>query len=191
MADISTLLLLLTARARIEGDWLLIEYHATNRGSQTVMTYDGASGEPGQEYPDLSSHRGVFITYMNQGIVQIKRALVTPPSGKVTAVRIPALSRLLPGESRTVRFKLPLPLTEKSEFSPDFDGATYELRKVKSLQVCLGYMILPEGSTLNPFPENPQAFKVVGSHGAQREATATVEIAVTVRFRTDGQFHRL
>lgn len=188
--DVPAILLLLTARARIEGNWLLIEYQTSNRGADPVLTYDAAAGEPGQEYPDLSHHRGLFVSYRPPGTVQVKRALVTPVGRKVTAVHSPALFQLLPGQSRTVKFKLPLPLTEKSEFSPDFDGAQYELREASSMQVCVGYMTLPTGSKLEPFPENPQAFKVIGSHGPQQEATANAATTVTVRVRTDGQFHR-
>lgn len=188
MPDVSTILLLLTTRARIEGDWLLIEYQTANRGTDTVLTYDAAPGDPTQEYPDLSRHYGLFVSYRHPGTVQVKRVLATPVGPKVTFVDIPAVFQLLPGHSRTVKFKLPLPLTEKSEFSPEFDGAKYELREANSVEVCVGYMTLPAGSKLKPFPENPQAFKVIGSHGPQREATATVATTVTVRVRTDGQF---
>jgi hypothetical protein len=59
------------------------------------------------------------------------------------------------------------------------------------VQVCIGFMSLPPGSTLRPFPANPRAFKVVGAHGPQDVATGAATITVPVRKRTDAAFRRL
>lgn len=179
-----------SASARIEGEWLLLDYRVENRGTEPVLTYDGATGDSGQEYPDLSAHRGLYVFYREPATVQVARMLV-PPTGKVTAVLIPVVYRLEGGETRLVKLRLPLPLTEKCELSPHFDGATYEARQARAVQVRIGFMWLPAGSTLRPFPANPRAFKVVGPHGPQEIAGGAATITVPVRMRTDAAFRRL
>ena len=133
----------LSLRARTEGDWLLVDYEAKNASTETVFCYDGAPGDPGQDYPDLSAHLGLFVRWGEGARVSVKRILGAPPPGrKVTKVVVPSLSRLEAGQSREVRFRLPLPLVEKSEFSPHFAQAVYETRTAKTLEMVLGHMVL-------------------------------------------------
>lgn len=180
----------LSLRARTEGDWLLVDYEAKNAGAETVFCYDGAPGEPGQDYPDLSTHLGLFVRWGEPAKVSIKRILGAPPPGrKVTRVIVPSLSRLDPGQSREVRFRLPLPLVEKSEFSPHFVRASYEARAAKTLEIVLGHMILPPGSAAEPLSGNPRAWKVRGAHGPQQLATASASLTVSVKVRTDTSFY--
>jgi hypothetical protein len=196
MADPALLSLALTIRARLEGECLLVHYVSKNPGAEPLYSYDGAPGAPDEEFPDLSSHLGLFVSYRQPAgpddlpAVSVKRILGTPPPGrKVTDVFIPAVFRLMPGKSREVRFRIPVPLIEKSEFSPDFPDARYELRSAKVLQLVIGYMALPPETKLKPFADNPLTFKVVGAHGSQDFASAAVELAVPVKVRTDGLFY--
>lgn len=190
MTSPSTIPVSLALRARADGDRLLVDYEARNDGGATVFGYDGAPGDANEEYPDLSAHLGLFVRWVEPATVSIRRILGSPPPGrKVTKVVVPALSRLEPGESRHVRFRLPLPLAEKSQFSPRFIGADRETREASTLQLVVGYMVLPEGSTAEPFPANPAAWKARGPHGPQVLVTASFAIALRVRVRTDASFY--
>ena len=181
---------LVSVSARVEAERLLVDYRIQNRGSEPVCTYDGAAGAVGEDYPDLSSHRGVYVIFREPATLHVKRILVVPP-GKTTQVLIPAVYRLEPGETRHVKLSLPAPVTEKCELSPHFDGATYEPAQARALQLVVGFMSLPSGSSLHPFPADPRAFKVVGSHGPQDFASGVATITVPVRKRTDSAFRRV
>ena len=190
MTSPSTIPVSLALRARADGDRLLVDYEARNDGGVTVFGYDGAPGDAVEEYPDLSAHLGLFVRWVKPATVSIRRILGAPPPGrKVTKVVVPALSRLEPGQVRSVRFRLPLPLAEKSQFSPRYIGADRETRETSTLQLVVGYMVLPAGSTAEPFPANPAAWKVRGPHGPQVLATASFSIALRVRVRTDAAFY--
>jgi hypothetical protein len=190
MENRSPIPITLSLRARTEGEWLLVEYEAKNASAGMVFCYDGAPGDPGQDYPDLSAHLGLFVRWEEPATVAVKRILGAPPAGrKVTKVIIPSLSRIDAGQSREVRFRLPLPLTEKCEFSPNFAQAIYEARNAKTLQIVLGHMVLPPGSAAEPFSGNPRAWRVRGAHGPQQLATASTSLAVPVKVRTDGSFY--
>jgi len=191
MVQLETTLLTVTVQARIEGEWILIDYHTANRSAVDVYSYDAAPGEPGEEYPDFSPLRGLYVCHSRDaGKVLVKRMLGSPPAGhKATAVTIPALFQLKPGQARDVKFKLPLPLADKSEFSPHFAEAKYEQHTAKALELVIGYMALPAGSSVKPFPDNPMAFKAQGAHGPQQFAVATVAAAVPVKSRVDGSFY--
>jgi hypothetical protein len=182
--------LALTVLARAEAEWLLVHYEVTNPNADPVYSYDGAPGDPDQEYPDLSAHVGLFVRSGDPATVAVKRILGMPPPGKtVNVVFVPPVFRLLPGEPRSVKFKLPLPLVDKSEYSPDFPDARYERRTAKVLQLVIGYMALPPKSEVKPFPANPLAFRVLGTHGPQHFATAAAAVSVPVEARTDEMFY--
>lgn len=180
----------MSAAAKVAGGWLLVDYKVVNRGPVPVCTYDGAPGDPASEYPNFADHYGVFVRFRPPDGAEVRRIFGPPPPDKdYKKILIPSVFELKPGAGRAVKFKMPLPLTSKSQFSPPFADMKIEDKPCKSVLIVVGYMTLPPKSKLEPFPENPQAFRVIGTHGPQELATALVPLSLVMKARTDDAFY--
>jgi hypothetical protein len=192
MADTneSTPAVSLSLQGEIKENWLQIHYTVSNHGKATILTYDGAAGDGAQGWPDLSSQ--VYVSFAAPHMACVKR--VRPPLPKdrdVTFVRMPAVYRLAPGQSREVRFRLPLPLVERSEWSPHFKDAKYELRSIEQVQLWVGYFEQQEGTQLKPLDKAPGAYLVRGVFGKQEFATRAIALRLDLKARVDAAFERM
>ena len=179
----------LSANCRIESGALLVDYELTNRGPQPVVAFDGAVGDPAKKYEDLS--KNLYIGVRGHEAVQILRIVPQPPTGVAVAhVPVPALSLIEPGQTRSVSLKLPLPLKERSQFTPDYPGATYETRQYGKVILVIQTALKTEKTKLVPFPSNPAAYKLEGEAGPGGRVEASCNTAVDVLVRTDGGFLR-
>jgi len=179
----------LTAQVREKA--LLVGYGITNRDSRTLVSFDGAIGAGGGEFPDLTG--SCYVSYAGPGVVRVMR--IRPPAHPTkdtTRTFIPPASEVRPGETRRVRFSLALPLRERSEFSPDFSGATYEKQAVTRLELYIGCFWKTEETVLQVLTP-PNVWRVVkGAPLSQifpvsRVAPVNCELLV----RTDAKFVRM
>jgi hypothetical protein len=180
----------LKVTCRVHNQELLVEYWLNNHSNRPLLAYDGAPGiPPGAEWPDLDGQ--IYIS-AGDGQVELKRINPPlPPGGLANRVFIPPVSQVRPGEERNVRFRLQLPLVERSQYTPDFSGAQYQDRLAPAIQLIIGYFWRTESMELTPFPENPKAFRVVGAHGEQKFLSSGCAGEVPVKVRVDHQFQRL
>jgi len=180
----------LAVRCHIKEGKLYVEYGVKNDGKQPLLAYDGAPGAPADaEWPDLAGQIYVSVT---RDAVALKRIYPpSPPGVNVNRVFIPPLSLTAPGASRIVRFVLPLPLVERSQYTPDFSGAQYKEVSVSSLQLCLGCFWKTGAMEVQPLAENPKAFHLKGAHGQQTILCASAPQTIQVKERTDPQFQRI
>ena len=179
----------LTVTCRVQDQKLLVEYSISHHGSQPLLAYDGAPGiPPGAQWPDLDGQ--IYIS-AGDGLVELKRINPPSPAGKLSArAFVPPVSQVFPGEPRSVRFQLPLPLVERSQYTPDFPGAQYQERMVHWIRVTLGYFWKGKSTELQAFPENPTAYRVLGAHGKQQFVSSGCTQDALVRVRVDDQFQR-
>jgi len=182
--------ILLELDCRAEQGKLHVRYALRNDGGLPLLAYDGAPGKPPEaEWPDLAGQLYVSVTGDK---VSLKRILAPlPPGIEVNRVFIPPLSRTMPGERREVRFVLDEPVAERSEFTPDFPGATWREETARYVELQLGCFWMTPGMEPVPFPANPKAFRLKGAHGAQSFLTVQKQCAVRVKQRTDAAFRRL
>ena len=175
---------------RVHNRMLLVEYSLQNRGNRALLAYDGAAGvPPDADYPSLDGQ--IYISVVDD-CVDLKRINPPPlPGVNMNRVFIPPISQVLPGTSRTARFCLRLPLVERSQYTPDFSGAQYQERVARTVQLWIGYFWRTESMQLQPFPANPDAFRVLGAHGQQRFASAGRSQEVDVKVRVDEAFQRV
>jgi hypothetical protein len=182
--------ILVSLDCHVEAGKLFVRYALTNNGRLPLLTYDGAPGKPPDaEWPDLKGQ--LYVSVLGDK-VSLKRIDAPPPPGVLVNRRfIPPLSQTLPGEQREVRFVLEEPVTERSEFTPDFAGATYVEQTVHYVELQLGCFWRTQAMELIPFPANPKAFRLKGTHGAQSFLTTQKQCAVRVKQRTDPAFRRI
>jgi hypothetical protein len=179
----------LSVKCRTEGGVLLVDYELTNGGPQPVVAFDGAVGDPAKKYEDLT--KNVYVGVHGNEAVRILRIVPKPPAGvSVAHVPVPALSLLEPGSTRSVSFKLPLPLKERSQFTPDFPGATYDSREYGKVVLVIQTALKIETTKLVPFPANPAAYKLEGQAGPGGRVEASCNTPVDVFVRTDNGFLR-
>jgi hypothetical protein len=114
-----------------------------------------------------------------------------PTGAAVNRVFIPPLSETLPGQTRNVKFCLKLPLTERSQYTPDFAGALYKEHSVRRVELYIGCFWRTAAMELIPLPANPEAFRLKTAHGSQSILCASSTQTVTVRERTDDKFQRI
>jgi len=180
----------LKMNCRVQNRELLIEYWLNNHGNRPLLAYDAAPGLPvGAEWPNLDGQ--IYISAVD-GQVALKRINPPLPSGKlINRTFVPPVSQVVPGRQREVRFRLQLPLIERSQYTPDFPGAQYQDQTTRTIRLVIGYFLKNESTELQPFPENPKAFRVRGPHGNQLFVYESCNAEVPVRVRTDDQFQRL
>ena len=170
----------------VHGKALEVKYELGNQGKVPLIAFDGATGK-GEPLPDITD--AVYVGAAG-GEVRILRVVPSPGTLAVDALPIPNVSETQPGQTRTVNFTLPLPLRERSEFTPDFPQATYEERAVHSLSLVIGYFWKTPNTVLKPFPDNPAVFRLESKLPQQQRAQASVRIIVPVLMRTDSNFAR-
>jgi len=169
---------------------LYVEYGVKNEGKLPLLAYDGAPGvPPDAEWPDLNGQ--IYISVAGDAVALKRIYSPTPPDVNVNRVFIPPLSMTAPGASRIVRFVLPLPLTERSQYTPDFPGAQYKEITASNLQLCLGCFWKTGAMEAQPLADNPKVFRLKGAHGQQTVLCASAPQTIQVRERTDPQFQRI
>jgi hypothetical protein len=175
---------------RAQNGLLNVEYTLANLGAVPLLAYDGAPGVPADaEWPDLDGQ--IYISVV-QDTVQLKRINPPPiPGMNMNRVYIPPVSQVPPNGVRRVRFRLKLPLVERSQYTPDFSGAQYRDQVINIVQLSIGYFWKSDSTLLEPFPSSPNVFRVRGPHGEQHVASATSMQQLPVRVRTDGKFQRI
>jgi len=174
---------------RVEEGILHVHYVLTNNGRLPLLAYDGAPGlPPDAPWPDLKGQ--LYVSVVGDAVA-LKRVNPPLPSGvQVNRVFIPPLSQTLPGQRREVRFQCREPVTERSEYTPDFSGATYRERSVHTVELYLGCFWKTDNMDLVPFAANPNAFRLKQAHGPQSLVSARSMQTVHVKERTDPNFQR-
>ena len=182
--------LALNVQADAKNGALHVSYSIENPSQQSIVAYDGATGTGGGEFQDLTT--GCYVSY-SEGICRLLRIRPSPhPFRTTTRILIPPASVIDPGKTRSVHFRLPLPLKERAEYTPDYPGATYELRTVRRLQIQIGYFRRTEDTVLKnlPIPGVWQVIKgapLVETFLMEQSCSATFEMLV----RTDADFLRM
>jgi hypothetical protein len=180
----------LELRATVTDGAVRVSYTIANRSPQTMVAYDGATGTGGGEFPDLTT--GCYVSYAD-GACRILRIRPSPhPLRTTTRILIPPASVIEPGQTRQVQFRLPLPLKERAEYTPDYPGATYAPHVVHSLNLRIGYFWKTPETVLKPFPP-AGVWQVV--KGASLTETYRIAQSAPVAFemlvRTDADFLRM
>ncbi len=184
---------ILTARFSLTPKELRVAYQLENKGGSVLAVYDGAGTPPPgdtESWPDLTEN--VYVSFQDPGTVHLKR--IRPPLPEdmdVMFVNVPAASRLEPGAVRKTRFSLKLPLAEYNEYFPDYPEAQWEERTASRIQLWIGYFRATSETEFHPLPDNPHIFTLGGQFGEQEFVTASQELEVKVRVRTDPVFQRV
>ncbi len=174
---------------RIE-DMLRVRYTLRNNSGALIGAYDGAGGPPEVEWPDLAG--SVYVSLQSRNLVAVKR--VRPPLPKtkdINRIRLPAATRLEPGEVRTVGFALPLPLAEHSEYFPAHAKAEWREGEVSQIRLTIGIQRAGADAVFQPRPNNPDLFKLASGFQAQEYVSAEQALIVPVRARIDQPFERV
>jgi hypothetical protein len=181
----------LELRAEIRENALHVGYGITNRDSRSLVSFDGAIGVGGGEFPDLIGN--CYVSSTGPGVVRILR--IRPPAHptkNTTYTFMPPAAEVKPGETRRVRLGLALPLKERSEFSPDFPGATYEKQTVARLELRIGYFWKTEDTVLQVLTP-PNVWRVVKGAPLSQifQVAAAVPANCELLVRTDAKFIRM
>src|ERR1039457_4184793 len=140
--------LVLDQIASVEGGALHVRYALINRAGRAIVAFDGATGTGGGPFPDLT---GQCYVSCADGAVRVQRIRPSPhPSIDTTRIFMPAVSQIAPQETRRVQFRLPLPVKERSEYTPDYPGAMYEQQLVNRLELRIGYFFKTGETVLKP-----------------------------------------
>lgn len=177
--------------AEINQGALLVRYEIANRDSRSLVSFDGAIGTGGGEYPDLSGN--CYVSSGGPGLARVLR--IRPPAHPTkdtTRTFIPPASETGPGGIRRVRFRLALPLKERSEFSPDFSGATYEKQAVTRLELCIGCFWKTDDTVLQDLSP-PSVWRVVKGAPLSQifQISAGTPVNGELLVRTDAKFIRM
>lgn len=174
---------------RVE-DTLRIEYVLRNNSGTPIGVYDGPGAPPEQEWPDLTN--AVYVSLHSRDLVAIKR--IRPPLPKevdIDTIVLPPATRLDPGDARTVRFSLPLPLSERSEYFPAHAKSEWREGEVGTVRLTIGFQPAGPDAVFQPRPKNPKLFKLASGFGAQEYVSAEQKLIVPVRARLDKPFERV
>ncbi len=169
---------------------LRVQYTLRNNSAVPIGVYDGAGAPPEQEWPDLSN--AVYVSLLSRDLVAIKR--VRPPLPKdvdIDTIVLPAAVRLDPGDERTVRFSLPLPLTERSEYFPAHAKSEWREGEVGAVRLTIGFQAAGPEAVFQPRPKNPKLFKLASGFGPQEYVSAEQSLVVPVKARLDKPFERV
>jgi hypothetical protein len=169
---------------------LQVSYALANQSAQTLVVFDGAKGTGEGEYPDLTGH--CYVSYAAPAMVRVLR--IRPPAHPfkdTTRTFMPTVSEVLPGQTRKVKFRLGLPLKERSQFSPDFAGALYSAQPANELELKIGCFWKTPETQLKPL--GPNVFQIVqGASLAQTiEVSARAKVVFELQIRTDANFIRM
>ena len=179
-------------RAKIErvDETLRIAYSLQNQSGDPIGVYDGAGEASDQEWPDVAGL--VYVSLESRDTIAIKRVLAPEPAGmRIHHLKLPAATRLDPGQTRNMQFSLPLPLAEHSEYFPPYDGAEWREGEVGTVRLTIGFQRAGENAVFQPLDVNPDLFKLADGFGFQEFVSAEQQIVVTVRARVDPGFQRV
>jgi hypothetical protein len=155
-----------------------------------LLAYDGAPGAPADA--DWHSLDGQIYVSVADHSVALKRINPPAPADEdINRVFIPPLTETLPGQTRKVKFCVKLPLTERSQYTPDFAGAVYKEHTVRRVEICVGCFWKTPTMELQPLAGNPKAFRLKTAHGPQSILCGGSMQTVTVKERTDDKFQRI
>jgi len=176
--------------ARVADRFLQVSYALANDSHQTIVAYDGAAGVGGGEYPDLTGK--CYVSYAGSGRARILR--IRPPAHPTmdtTHTFVPAVSVVDPGEIRHVKFRLAVPVKERSEFSPEFSGATYQEQTVNECELGIGYFWKTQATVLKALG-HPNVWQVVkgASLTETHEISAMTRVTFELLVRADSEFIR-
>lgn len=155
-----------------------------------VFPFDGAAGEPGADFPDLTGQ--VFTSFRHPSTVHILR--VWPPlpgDAPVTFPETPAVSRIGPRSHREVAFCLPLPLREAAEYSPHYPDAPYKEHRARTLTLTIGYLRESDGLEVAAINEELGIYELIEVQGSQWLVSASLDLEVPVLVRQDPGFLRV
>ena len=182
--------LILETRATVVEGTLRVSYSVSNRSQRAMIAYDGATGKDGGDFPDLST--GCYVSYMDGACRILRIRPPTHPLRTTSRILIPPASIVEPGQTRRVQFRLPLPLKERAEYTPDYPGATYAPRVVHRLDLCIGYFWKTPDTVLKALPPTG-VWQVM--RGAPLVETYQIAESCSVTFqmlvRTDADFLRM
>jgi hypothetical protein len=171
-----------------DGDALKVSYALSNQTQGAIGVYDGATGD--EEWPDLTG--SVYVSLESRDRVGLKRVLPSPPRGvRVAALKVPAASRVDTGQTRSVQFCLPLPLSEHSEYFPDHPEAEWREGEVSQVRLTIGFQRAGPDAVFQPRPKNPKLFKLASGFGPQEFVSAEQNLIIPVRARLDKPFERV
>ena len=170
---------------------LLVDYALTVRGSLNLITFDGAIGLAHGEYPDLT--RACYISFSGEGTVCLMLTRPPPHPLKDSArTFIPPVAEVKAGNVRRVGFGIPLPLRERSEFSPEFAGATYAPQSASRIELRIGCFWRTDETVLSSLGP-PNVWRAAKGAPLSKifQVTATAAVLLDVFVRTDAQFIRM
>jgi hypothetical protein len=171
----------------VQNATLEVEYKLSNKGTAPLIAFDGATGK-GSPLPDLSAD--LYIGSAGDEVRMFRVVPKTPTNLTVESLPVPNVSETLPGKTRTVKFQVPVPVRERSEWTPDSPKATYTERTVHIVSLVIGYFWKTSDTVLKPFPENPSVFRLESRLPPEQRIRATQRAAVPVLVRTDAAFRR-
>lgn len=181
----------LTTICEVQPEAIVIGYRLVNADPYVaIYAFDGAAGDPDDPTPDLSSQ--LYVTFEPPEIVGVKR--VWPPLPKGANIRcavVPAMSHVSPSGTRSVRFRLPLPLRERSEYFPHYPGAEYRPARARRLALTIGYLREVEGFRAECVNQELGIFRMRGTREPQHFVTATVTADLQVLVRVEDYFQRV
>ncbi len=176
--------------ASVAAGALQVSYALKNRSGYSIVAFDGAAGAGGGPFPDLTGQ--CYISYAD-GAARILRIRPGPhPAKDTTRIFMPAGSEIGPQETRRVQFRLPLPLKERAEYSPDFPDAHYAAHLVHRVELRIGYFFRTADTVLKP-RDAPGVVQVVKGAPLAQTFAVTQSCAATVEIlaRTDEGFLRM
>jgi hypothetical protein len=182
--------LALDLSAEVSQGALHVKYALSNRTAHTIVAFDGATGTGGGPFPDLTGQ--CYISYVN-GEVLIQRIRPGPhPTKDTTRFFMPAASQIAPQETRRVQFRLPLPVKERAQYTPDYPGAKYVNQLAQRLELRIGYFFRTGETVVKPMG-TPGVFQVVkgASLSEMYQVLQTCPATVEVLVRTDEEFLRM
>jgi hypothetical protein len=180
----------ITIETQVVDGMLRVAYALRNAGKHPLLAYDGAPGlPPDGEWPSLDGQ--IYVSASGESVALKRISPPEPADVNINRVFIPPLSETLPGQTRKVKFCLKFPLTERSQYTPDFAGAVYNDRTVRKVEICVGCFWRTAAMELQPFPGNPKSFRLKTAHGPQSILCAASTQTVPVRERTDDKFQRI
>jgi hypothetical protein len=169
---------------------LEVRYTLANRSNRAIVAFDGAVGIGGGPFPDLTGQ--CYVSYVD-GNVRIQRIRPGPhPTKDTTRIFMPAGSEIAPQQTRRVQFRLPLPVKERAEYTPDYPGAPYKNQLAHRLELRVGYFFRTEETVLKPMGA-PGVFQVVKAASLSETYVVSQICPVTfdVLVRTDPEFLRM
>ena len=182
--------LVLDISAAVQGGALEVSYALTNRTAQTIVAFDGAPGVGGGPFPDLTGQ--CYISY-SDGVVRIIRIRPGPhPTKDTTRIFMPAGSELAPQETRKVQFRLPVPVKERAEYSPDHAGAAYAKHLAHQLELRIGYFFKTAETVVKPREAHGSVQVVRAASLSQTYSVSRIcAVDVEVLARTEPDFLRM